>query len=433
MKKFILILIGCSLVFASCKTENQDTTTATDTAGNEGPSSEALIFTVDTQATAAPSLAMAEAASGAAIAQAAGHSAPTSGAGKPLLTHPGPAAPLPSGNEEPCYVFKYFESRLPPYPPAEPHLPPKDFMAFVWDGTRGLRGYVAAMAGLSAAIAIYEALLFAVLGHVVDWLSTVAPHALWAEHKGAILGIVALLIGTLVLVSWQTSLKHQVLAINFPLRLRWNFHRLMLGQSMAFYADEFAGRITTKIMQTALAVRDMIFTTTDVVIGMGIYLVTILVLLAGFDARLLAPFAAWMVAYGLACWYFVPRLGKVGKAQADARSVMTGRITDAYTNITTVKLFSHSKREAHFARAAMEDFKQTGFRQMRLVSQFEIVNQALVVGLIHTWMLDPAAFDLAAEGAGTALGLTGRPGGSAATARAPRRCAACSMAAGSEA
>ena len=279
-------------------------------------------------------------------------------------------------------MFKYFESRLPPSPPAEPHLPPKDFMAFVWDGTRGLRGYVVAMAALSAAIAVFEALLFAVLGHVVDWLSTVAPHALWAEHKGAILGIVALLMGTLVLVSWQTSLKHQVLAINFPRRLRWNFHRLMLGQSMAFYADEFAGRITTKIMQTALAVRDMIFTTTDVVIGMGIYLVTILVLLAGFDARLIVPFALWIVAYGLACWYFVPRLGKVGKAQADARSVMTGRITDAYTNIATVKLFSHTRRESEFARAAMDAFKLTGYAQMRLVSLFEIVNQALVVAMI---------------------------------------------------
>ena len=279
-------------------------------------------------------------------------------------------------------MFKYFESRLPPYPSAEPHLPPKAFMAFVWDGTRGLRGYVAAMAGLSAAIAIYEALLFAVLGYVVDWISTTAPGALWAERKAALIGIAALLLTSVVLVAVQTSVKHQVLAINFPLRLRWNFHRLMLGQSMAFYADEFAGRITTKIMQTALAVRDMIFTTTDVVIGMGIYLVTILVLLAGFDARLLLPFAAWMVAYGLACWYFVPRLGKVGKAQADARSVMTGRITDAYTNIATVKLFSHTRRESEFARAAMDAFKLTGYAQMRLVSLFEIVNHVLVVIMI---------------------------------------------------
>ena len=143
-------------------------------------------------------------------------------------------------------MFRFFESRLPPYPAAEPHLPPRAFLAFVWDCTRGLRGYVAAMAGLSAAIAIYEALLFAVLGVVVDWISTSAsPGALWAERKAALIGITALLLASVVLVAWQTSIKHQVLAINFPLRLRWIFLRLMLGQSMAFYAVDFAGRITT--------------------------------------------------------------------------------------------------------------------------------------------------------------------------------------------
>jgi ATP-binding cassette subfamily B multidrug efflux pump len=104
----------------------------------------------------------------------------------------------------------------------------------------------------------------------------VQPGRLWAERGGLLTLLAALLLASIGLVALQTIVKHQTLAINFPLRLRWNFHRLMLGQSMAFYADEFAGRITTKIMQTALAVRDMIFTTTDVVVGMGVYLVTIL-------------------------------------------------------------------------------------------------------------------------------------------------------------
>jgi len=279
-------------------------------------------------------------------------------------------------------LFRFFENRVPPYPAGEPTVPPKDFMAFVWAGTRGVRGYVAAMAGMSAAIAVYEALLFAVLGRLVDWISDTAPAQFWQERGTLLCWIVAMLIASIGLVVVQTSVKHQALAINFPLRLRWNFHRLMLGQSMAFYADEFAGRITTKIMQTALAVRDMIFTTTDVMIGMGVYLVTILALAAGFDPRLLLPFAIWIVCYGIACWYFVPRLGRVGKAQADARSVMTGRITDAYTNIATVKLFSHTRREAEFARSAMDAFKQTGYAQMRLVSRFEIVNHTLVVAMM---------------------------------------------------
>ena len=279
-------------------------------------------------------------------------------------------------------MLGHFERLLPPYPDPEPELPPNGFLAFVWRATTGLRGYIGLMALLSAGTSIYDALLFALLGFVVDWLGQVAPGQLWAERGGVLLLLAVVLLASIALVALQTIVKHQTLAINFPLRLRWNFHRLMLGQSMAFYADEFAGRITTKIMQTALAVRDMIFTTADVVIGMGVYMVTILLLAAGFDGWLMLPFLLWAVAYGLACWYFVPRLSKVSRAQADARSVMTGRITDAYTNIATVKLFSHTRREAQFARAAMEDFRQTGYAQMRLVSIFETVNHALIVLLI---------------------------------------------------
>ena len=308
-------------------------------------------------------------------------------------------------------LFRFFEKRVPPYPAGEPTVPPKDFMAFVWAGTRGLRGYVIAMTGLSAAIAVYEALLFAVLGRLVDWISDVPAARFWDERGTLLLWVVGMLVASIVLVALQTSVKHQALAINFPLRLRWNFHRLMLGQSMAFYADEFAGRITTKIMQTALAVRDMIFTTTDVVVGMGVYLFTILALAAGFEVRLLLPFLAWIVCYGLACWYFVPRLGRVGKAQADARSVMTGRITDAYTNIATVKLFSHTRREAEFARSAMDAFKQTGYAQMRLVSQFEIVNHILVVAMIlgacgtALWLWSQGQVGAGAVAAVTAMAL----------------------------
>jgi len=279
-------------------------------------------------------------------------------------------------------MLGHFERLLPPYPDPEPGLPPKGFLAFVWSATSGLRGYVGLLAALSAATSVYDAWLFAVLGHVVDWLGKTSPDRLWATHGGTLWLLTGVLVASIGLVALQTIVKHQTLAINFPLRLRWNFHRLMLGQSMAFYADEFAGRITTKIMQTALAVRDMIFTTTDVVIGMGVYMVTILLLAAGFDGWLALPFLLWAIAYGLACGWFVPRLGKVSRAQADARSVMTGRITDAYTNIATVKLFSHTRREAQFARAAMEDFKHTGYAQMRLVSQFEVVNHALIVALI---------------------------------------------------
>ena len=278
--------------------------------------------------------------------------------------------------------LRWFERRLPPYPPAEPVLPPTGFLPFIWRMTAGARGYFVGMAALSALIAFYEVFLFATLGRVVDRLGEIRPSELITTHGTALAWLAGIMLASIALVALQTIVKHQALAINFPMRMRWNFHRLMLGQSMAFYAEEFAGRITTKIMQTALAVRDALFTTTDVVIGMGTYMITILLLTAGFDVRLMLPFLLWALAYALACWYFVPRLGQVSKAQANARAAMTGRITDAYTNIATVKLFSHTQREAGFARAAMDEFRATGYAQMRLVSQFEIANQVLMVALI---------------------------------------------------
>ncbi|GGH53306.1 multidrug ABC transporter ATP-binding protein [Comamonas phosphati] len=279
-------------------------------------------------------------------------------------------------------MFGFFERQVPPYPATEPKVPPTGFFAFLWACTQGMRGWVLLLTATSALLSIYEALLFAIMGHVVDWLGTVSPASFWTEQRGTIAGIAAILLGSVLLLALHTQVMHQVLAINFPMRLRWVFHRLMLGQSMSFYADEFAGRITTKIMQTALSVREVIFMVVDVLVGVGVYMVGILVLAASFEWRLMLPFALWFTAYIGACCYFVPRLGKIGKSQADARSMMTGRVTDAYTNIATVKLFAHTRREAEFARSAMEAFKATGYAQMRLVSLFEITNHLMIALLL---------------------------------------------------
>lgn len=279
-------------------------------------------------------------------------------------------------------MFRFFENRIPPYPAAEPQQPPAGFAAFLWSCTRGMRGWIVLLTLTSAALSVYEAFLFAVMSQVVDWLATTPVADFWQQQRGSMLGIAAILLGSIGLLALHTMVMHQVLAINFPMRMRWVFHRLMLGQSMSFYADEFAGRITTKIMQTALAVREVIFIVVDVLVGVAVYFISILLLAGSFDAYLLLPFGIWLLCYAAACWYFVPRLGAIGKAQADARSLMTGRVTDAYTNITTVKLFAHTRREAEYARSAMDDFKKTGYAQMRLVSLFELSNHTLITLLI---------------------------------------------------
>jgi ATP-binding cassette subfamily B multidrug efflux pump len=149
---------------------------------------------------------------------------------------------------------------------------------------------------------------------------------------------------------------------------------------MSFYQDEFAGRMATKVMQTALAVRDTWMILADILVFVLIYFVTMVAVVAASTPGCCCPSWAGWLLYALTLRFFVPRLGKVAQAQADARSLMTGRITDAYTNIATVKLFSHAGREAGYARGAMQSSWCTVHAQMRLVSGFEIVNHSLSMG-----------------------------------------------------
>ncbi len=308
-------------------------------------------------------------------------------------------------------TFTAFERLVDPYPDAPPCPPPKGLLPFLWACSQGTRRYILAMMLLTAALGAFEALLFAVLGRIVDWLAVVPPADLWAREGATLLLLAGVLAASIAAAGLQTLFKHQSLAGNLPMRLRWNFHRLMLGQSMGFFQDEFAGRIATKVMQTALAVRDTWFIVTDILVYVTIYFTTMGLVLGGFDARAVLPFLAWVALYLGATWYFVPRLARVAQAQADARSLMTGRITDAYANIATVKLFSHSRREAAYARSAMQDFLGTVHGQMRLVSAFEVVNHSLSVCLIAAttgatlWMWAHGEIGIGAVAASTAMAM----------------------------
>jgi len=308
-------------------------------------------------------------------------------------------------------VFAWFERLVDPFPPAEPRVPPQGFLRFMWACTEGLRPFLLWMTLLAATIGAFEAVLFAIMGRIVDWLSQVPPAELWAREGGTLLALAAVLAASVAMVAVWAGVKHQTMAGNFPMRLRWHFHRLMLGQSLAFYQDEFAGRIATKVMQTALAVRDAWMVVADILVYVVIYFVTMVAVLGGFNAWMLLPFGAWAGLYMVAMWWFVPRLGEVARQQADARSLMTGRITVAYTNIATVKLFSHSRREADYARGAMREFLGTVWRQMRLVSGFEVVNHALSMLLtgatagLSLWLWSRGEVGIGAVAAATAMSL----------------------------
>jgi ATP-binding cassette subfamily B multidrug efflux pump len=142
---------------------------------------------------------------------------------------------------------------------------------------------------------------------------------------------------------------------------------------MTFFANEFAGRVSTKVMQTSLAIRETVMKVLDVFVYVVTYFVSMVSLVASADLRLAVPLVVWILAYSATVAYFVPRLRKISAQQADARSMMTGRVVDSYTNIATVKLFSHAGREEAYARDAMDVFLQTVYGQMRKVTMFQVL------------------------------------------------------------
>jgi len=279
-------------------------------------------------------------------------------------------------------MLRWFENLLNPFPSDEIAPPPNALWPFVWACTQGSRAFILVMTLFTAVIGGFEALLFAAMGKVVDWLSKASADSLWVTEKDHLLLLASLLLLSPLLIAVQTLIKHQTLAGNFPMRLRWNFHRLMLSQSMSFYQDEFAGRVAAKVMQTALAVRDVWFIVADILVFVVIYFVTMVAVVGHFNAMVMLPFLVWVILYISSLSYFVPRLAKVSQQQADARSLMAGRITDAYTNISTVKLFSHAGREAAYAKSAMSEFLGTVHAQMRYVSGVEVMNHVLNMLLI---------------------------------------------------
>ncbi|MFC3205199.1 ABC transporter ATP-binding protein [Aquamicrobium soli] len=266
-------------------------------------------------------------------------------------------------------MFDWFEKRLDPFPAAEPVEPPRTLIAFCLHYTRGAWPYIAATGLLITAIALAEVWMFSFLGRIVDWLSA-QNRETFLQTEGWKLAVMAFIVVIVLpgMALLQSLVHDQTLMGNYPMRIRWDVHRYLLKQSMSFYQDEFAGRIATKLMQTALAVRECVVKVIDVLNYVIVYFLGMLVIVGSSDWRLAMPLLGWLVCYALLLWYYIPRLGRVSAEQADARSVMTGRIVDSYANIQTVKLFSHARREATYARDSMAIFMDTVYRSMRLVT-----------------------------------------------------------------
>jgi ATP-binding cassette, subfamily B, multidrug efflux pump len=313
-------------------------------------------------------------------------------------------------------MFRWFEQRIDPYPEAELEQPPRDLVKFCLYYTKGVRLWLGLMALGAASVAALEVSLFAFLGNIVDWLSHQSRETFLANEGwrlALIGGVVLVVMPGVVLI--HSMVIHQTLLGNFPMRVRWMMHRYLIRQSMTFFQDEFAGRVSTKLMQTALAVRETAMKLLDVLNYVIVYFTGALLIAASADWRLMMPFLVWVVLYIGLLRYFIPRLRTVSEEQADARSTMTGRIVDSYTNIATVKLFSHSKREEEYVRESLLTFQDTVNGQMRLITKLFFLLYSLNCLLLFSvgaigislWLGQAVTVGAVAVGIGLVLRMNG--------------------------
>lgn len=308
--------------------------------------------------------------------------------------------------------FNFFERLTKAFPDHSPNQPPNTLTGFCWYYTKGFIKPLLLLSALSACIAIVEVSLFGFMGQLVDWLASHDPNTFIEKEQNTLIGMgILVLLIMPALVALHSLVLHQSLLGNYPMSIRWLAHRHLLKQSVEFYQNDFAGRISAKVMQTALSIRESVMKILDVAVYISVYFTAMLFMVAQADLRLAIPLLIWLIAYIGIQLYFVPRLKKVSTEQADARSLMAGRIVDSYTNISTVKLFSHTDSETAYAEEGMKGFLDTVYRQMRFATGFnisvELINYLLVfsISALSIWLWIDSAISVGAIAIAVSLAL----------------------------
>jgi ATP-binding cassette, subfamily B, multidrug efflux pump len=276
------------------------------------------------------------------------------------------------------WLFTWLENRVSSFPPEIPQKPPSTTWGFIRHYTKPFYGLIIVGFIFALLLAVIEVRVFAFVGQLVDKLGTANRATFFSDNAAELIFYAVLSVLILpVLTGLSDAIENQGLRGNFAMRIRWLAHRYMLRQSMEFFHNEFAGRVSTKVMQAAMGVRDIVMKSSQVIAWVVMFVVTAIVSFVSNDWRLAIPLVVWMLLYGLAMYYFVPRLGVLSQKQADMRSVVTGRIVDTYTNMPTVKLFAHASREDDYAREGMGWMLQSVYVSMRVSTQMNVVLNAL--------------------------------------------------------
>ena len=275
-------------------------------------------------------------------------------------------------------MFSFFERLIPPFPEnvSDAGVPPHTFFRFILFYSRGMWRYLLLVSFLSACAGFGEALFFFYIGRLVDILAVAAPETLWELHGSTFItfGVLALVILPLI-QTLHHLLLNQGIRSNYPMQIRYRMHCHLLRQSVAFFASEYAGRLSQKLMQTSLGIRDTVMKFIDVIVHMIVYFVTMVSMLAGTDPLLMAVMLIWLFMYLGIMYHFLPLLRRASRAAAEKRSEMVGCFVDSYANIQTVKLFSKNSYEEQHAAGNMKSCLRAEYLLMRLVTRFDLAVQ----------------------------------------------------------
>jgi len=301
-------------------------------------------------------------------------------------------------------IFSWSERLIDPFREHPVERPPEHLLAFYWYFIRQVWPFFVALLAIGLVGALIEVSLFAFLGEIVDLVREAeSPATFFDEHGGNLLwmAFVALIARPIVFLL-HDLLIHQSMTPTFVNMIRWQTHRYVLRQSLAFFQNDFAGRITTKVVQTAGSLRESAVQTTDAIWFMLIYITSALFLFSAADPRLAWPLMIWLVMFAATLYYFVPRIKDRSRIMSEARSMLTGRVVDSYTNILTVKLFAHAEREDDYARFAITDHTEKFLDQLRLITVMKsilyVINGALIVatGAMALWLWSAGAITIGA-------------------------------------
>jgi ATP-binding cassette, subfamily B, multidrug efflux pump len=310
-------------------------------------------------------------------------------------------------------MYRYFENLIDPYcdyPQSD--TPPRKLWPFLREYIRPFHKVFALTAVLSTIMASTDLVLIWYIGRMVDFLAAGNPAQVWADHGPEVIGVgLAVLLLRPVFAGLDTALLHNAILPNFGTLIRWRAHSHVLRQPVGWFESDFAGRIANRVMQTPPAAGDAVFQTFDAVAFSTVMFIGAGVLLADADPRLIIPLLLWFALYLVLVRWTLLRAGPAAKASSDARSAVTGRVVDAYTNIHSVKMFTHHDGELTYAKAAIEEARRTFALEMRVISTMDIaltiLNGALIVAVTGyvLWLWFHGAASVGVVAATTALVL----------------------------